>query len=50
MNNTNLNDSGLLSSCMLTDADDYQNHSTLKLVSAVTNYKQDAASCENLDL
>ncbi len=45
-----LNDSGLLSGCLYTDIDDARDHFIMKLVSTVANYKQGAASTENLDL
>ncbi len=50
MSDAGLNDSGLLSGCLYTDADDAREHPIMKLVSAVTNYKRGAASTENLDL
>lgn len=50
VNDAGLNDSGLLSGCLYTDADDAREHPTMKLVSAVTNYKRGAALSDNVDL
>lgn len=50
VNNANLNDSGLLSGCLYTDTDDAQKHPTMKLISAVTNYKRGADVSDNVDL
>ncbi len=40
MNNAGISDSGLLSGCLYTDVDETQEHPTMKLVSAITNYKK----------
>ena len=45
-----LNDTGFLSGCLYTDANDTRTHPTMKLVSAVTNYKNKAALNEHMDL
>ena len=39
VNDAGIDDSGILSGCLYTDADDAREHPTMKLVSAVTNYK-----------
>lgn len=38
-NNARIGDSDLLSGCLYTDVNDTQEHPTMKLVSAITNYK-----------
>ena len=45
-----LNDIGFLGDCFYTDANDTWMYPTMKLVSAITNYQNEAAFNEHLDL
>lgn len=45
-----LNDTGILSGCLYTDGNDTWTHPTMKLVSAVTNYKNKVILNKHIDL